>query len=207
MEDDKCKSKLSSMLDNIKSLGLCETSIINEKTFRDLTRLKLSKLDLSISRQDKSSLTACLNNVEDILNSYYKDAPTIYAITPTFARPVQKAELTRLAQTFLLVPKFHWIVVEDAVNKTRLVTNLLATSLLSYTHLNAVTPPNYKLGKHDPNWKKPRGVEQRNAALRWIREHLDSSHNGIVFFADDDNTYSIQVFAEVSSSKIILHIA
>lgn len=201
MEDDKCKSKLSSMVENIKSFGLCERSIINEKTFRDLTRLKLYKLDLEISRQDKVILSTCLNKVEELLNSLYEDAPTIYAITPTFARPVQKAELTRLAQTFLLVPKFHWIVVEDAANKTRLVTNLLATSLLSYTHLNVATPPNYKLGKRDPNWKKPRGVEQRNAALRWIRENLSSSHNGIVFFADDDNTYSIQIFAEVSYAK------
>lgn len=201
VEDDKCKSKLSSMVENIKSFGLCERSIINEKTFRDLTRLKLYKLDLEISRQDKVILSTCLNKVEELLNSLYEDAPTIYAITPTFARPVQKAELTRLAQTFLLVPKFHWIVVEDAANKTRLVTNLLATSLLSYTHLNVATPPNYKLGKRDPNWKKPRGVEQRNAALRWIRENLSSSHNGIVFFADDDNTYSIQIFAEMSRIK------
>lgn len=186
------------MLENIKSLGLCERSIINEKTFRDLTRLKLYKLDLGISRRNEVILSTCLDKVEELLNSYYKDTPTIYAITPTFARPVQKAELTRLAQSFILVPKFHWIVIEDAVNKTKLVSNLLASSLLSYTHLNVATPTNYKLGKRDPHWKKPRGVEQRNAALRWIRENLDSSHNGIIFFADDDNTYSIQIFAEVN---------
>ncbi|XP_033219617.1 galactosylgalactosylxylosylprotein 3-beta-glucuronosyltransferase I isoform X2 [Belonocnema kinseyi] len=148
-----------------------------------------------------SSLSSCLDNVESLLNTVYKDEPTIYAITPTFARPVQKAELTRLAQTFLLVPKFHWIVVEDSVNKTSLITNFLATSLLSYTHLNVPTPTTYKLGKRDPNWKKPRGVEQRNAALRWLRENLDSSQNGIVFFADDDNTYSVQLFAEMSRIK------
>lgn len=185
------------MLDNIKSLGLCERSVISGKPFRDLTRLKLYELDLSMSKK-LSGLSSCLDNVKSLLNTIYKDEPTIYAITPTFARPVQKAELTRLAQTFLLVPKFHWIVVEDSVNKTSLITNFLATSLLSYTHLNVPTPTTYKLGKRDPNWKKPRGVEQRNAALRWVRENLDSSQNGIVFFADDDNTYSIQLFTEVS---------
>lgn len=128
--------------------------------------------------------------------SFYKK-PTIYAITPTFARPVQKAELTRLAQTFMHVPNFHWIIVEDSLNKTTLVSNLLNESGLAYTHIVAVTPSNYKLGKNDPNWKKPRGVEQRNAALKWLRNHLTTDDNGIVFFADDDNTYSIKLFEEV----------
>ncbi|OXU26857.1 hypothetical protein TSAR_016615 [Trichomalopsis sarcophagae] len=129
------------------------------------------------------------------------DGPTIYAITPTFTRPVQKAELTRLSQTFLLVPNFHWIVVEDSIKKTPLVTNLLASSGLTYTHINAPTPPHYKLGKNDPNWKKPRGVEQRNAALRWIRNNLNESHNGVIYFADDDNTYSRFLFKEIAKVK------
>jgi len=123
--------------------------------------------------------------------------PVIYAITPTFARPVQKAELTRLAQTFLHVSNFHWIVVEDAPKKTALVTRFLQTSGMIYTHLFATTPPNYKLGRNDPNWKKPRGVEQRNAALRWLRENLKLSDKGVVYFADDDNTYSVKLFHEV----------
>ncbi|XP_011499151.1 PREDICTED: galactosylgalactosylxylosylprotein 3-beta-glucuronosyltransferase I [Ceratosolen solmsi marchali] len=129
------------------------------------------------------------------------DGPIIYAITPTFTRPVQKAELTRLSQTFLLVPNFHWIVVEDSPKKTPLVVNLLASSGLTYTHINAPTPPHYKLGKNDPNWKKPRGVEQRNAALRWIRNNLNESHNGVIYFADDDNTYSRQLFQEITKVK------
>jgi len=40
--------------------------------------------------------------------------PVIYVITPTYARAVQKADLTRLANTLLLVPSLHWIVVEDS---------------------------------------------------------------------------------------------
>lgn len=126
-----------------------------------------------------------------------EEKPIIFAITPTFTRPVQKAELTRLSQTFLHIPNFHWIVVEDSVRKTKLVSQLLEESGLMYTLLAAATPPNYKLGKNDPNWKKPRGVEQRNAALRWIRENLTSVKNGIVYFADDDNTYSIKIFREM----------
>ncbi|XP_046626686.1 galactosylgalactosylxylosylprotein 3-beta-glucuronosyltransferase I [Neodiprion virginianus] len=132
---------------------------------------------------------------------YYRNKPTIYAITPTFARFVQKAELTRLAQTFVHIPTFHWILVEDSTNKTNLVTNLLMGSGLAFTHLAIPTPPNYKLGRNDPNWKKPRGVEQRNAGLKWLRENLTPDDEGIVFFADDDNTYSIKLFEEMEKIK------
>lgn len=135
--------------------------------------------------------------VETVRGRNDDSRPVIYAITPTFARPVQKAELTRLAQTFLHVSNFHWIVVEDAPQKTALVTRFLETSGLIYTHLSAATPSNYKLGRNDPNWKKPRGVEQRNAALRWLRENLKPSDKGVVYFADDDNTYSLKLFHEV----------
>ncbi|NXK16165.1 B3GA2 glucuronosyltransferase, partial [Arenaria interpres] len=46
--------------------------------------------------------------------------PTIYAITPTYSRPVQKAELTRLANTFRQVARLHWILVEDAAARSEL---------------------------------------------------------------------------------------
>ena len=37
-----------------------------------------------------------------VSNPNDKSVPTIYVITPTYARPQQKAELTRLCHTFLL---------------------------------------------------------------------------------------------------------
>ena len=50
----------------------------------------------------------------------------------------------------------------------------------------------------DPNWLKPRGVVQRNKGLAWIREKIDPKETkGVVYFADDDNTYSIELFQEV----------
>ncbi len=52
--------------------------------------------------------------------------PTIFAITPTYSRAAQKADLVRLLNTLSQVPKFHWIVVEDGRNKSDLVTNLLS---------------------------------------------------------------------------------
>ena len=124
--------------------------------------------------------------------------PVIYAITPTYSRLEQKAELTRLAQTFLHLSNFHWIVVEDSESKTKLVTNFLSACGISYTHLNIVTPKEVKLKPDDPNWLKPRGVLQRNLGLSWIRKNLNPAKQpGVVYFADDDNTYDLRIFAEV----------
>lgn len=148
-----------------------------------------------IARLESSGLLSA--DMVKRLTKNTQERPVIFAITPTFARPVQKAELTRLSQTFLLVPNFHWIIVEDAPQRTPLVTNLLRDSGLVYTHLAAPTQKEYKLGRNDPNWKKPRGVDQRNAALKWLRDNYNETYKGVVFFADDDNTYSVKLFNEV----------
>ncbi|XP_073982442.1 galactosylgalactosylxylosylprotein 3-beta-glucuronosyltransferase I-like [Rhodnius prolixus] len=123
------------------------------------------------------------------------EAPIIYAITPTYARPVQKAELTRLSQTLMLVHNLHWIVVEDAQKKSLLVENLLARTNLNCTHLIAQTPVAYR------RKGSPRGVEQRNAAIKWLRKNKNLNDKGVVYFADDDNSYSIQVFEEMRYTK------
>lgn len=123
--------------------------------------------------------------------------PIIYVVTPTYARPQQRAELTRMSQTLLLVPDLHWILVEDSAERSPLVADLLAQSGLHYTHLNVLTPPPMKLKEGDPNWLKPRGVEQRNEALRWLRVNQSPMDRGVVYFADDDNTYSVNVFKEM----------
>ncbi|KAM9834307.1 galactosylgalactosylxylosylprotein 3-beta-glucuronosyltransferase 3 isoform 1-T7 [Syngnathus typhle] len=131
---------------------------------------------------------------------------TVFVITPTYARLVQKAELTRLSHTFLHVPQLHWIVVEDSQHKTPLVGQLLAKSGLAYTHLHVATAKERKLQEGDPSWLKPRGVEQRNEGLRWLREDrraqmVGHSQEGVVYFADDDNTYSLQIFEEMRSTQ------
>lgn len=110
---------------------------------------------------------------------------------------MQKAELVRLSQTLLHVPSLHWLVVEDSAAPTPLVGGLLASSGLSYTHLYAPTPPEKRRKPGDPPWLRARGVEQRNRALRWLRETRRPGESGVVYFADDDNTYSLRLFQEV----------
>lgn len=51
-------------------------------------------------------------------------------------------------------------------------------------------PVQFKTYKHF----KPRGVSNRNAAMKFIRENVKS---GVFYFADDDNSYDIRLFDQV----------
>ena len=120
--------------------------------------------------------------------------PVVFVITPTYSRHLQRAELTRLSQTLRLVTNLHWILVEDSVSKTSLVTRFLAECGVRYTHLNTRTNEAYR----DYIKKLPRGVDQRNKGLQWLRNAIEpSSVDGVVYFADDDNVYNIELFEKV----------
>ncbi|UXI17000.1 RNA-binding protein Nova-1 [Sarcoptes scabiei] len=142
-----------------------------------------------------------------VLNSNTVSKVTIYFITPTYNRPVQEAELTRLSSTLLLMPNVHWILVEDASNRTGLINDLLDRVYkrriyqFNYTHLYAETPIRFKTRLRDPNWLKPRGVWQRNEALRWIRENVPNNKKGVVYFGDDDNTYDPRLSEELITTE------
>ena len=59
------------------------------------------------------------------------DGVSIFAITPTYDRLTQKADLTSLCYTVESVPNFIWIVVEDSDNKSSLVSSLLSRCKVS----------------------------------------------------------------------------
>lgn len=44
-------------------------------------------------------------------------------------------------------------------------------------------------------------MSQRNLALSWLREHFRPGDEGVVYFADDDNTYDVELFDEISKTK------
>ncbi|XP_076168651.1 glucuronyltransferase P [Ptiloglossa arizonensis] len=118
----------------------------------------------------------------------------LYIITPTYRRPEQIPELTRMSHTLMLVRNVHWLVIEDANIATKQVTRLLERTGLTFDHLTAPMPEKYKLKKG----AKPRGVSNRNRGLQWIRANATS---GIFYFADDDNTYDITLFDEIRKTK------
>ncbi|XP_050423004.1 galactosylgalactosylxylosylprotein 3-beta-glucuronosyltransferase I [Adelges cooleyi] len=177
---------------NIKKRDAAQYQALNEALKQTRHQLKIQTDSYNVLKE----------RFESICDKWKPNEPIVYAITPTYKRPVQRAELTRLSNTFRLVNNFHWIVVEDAESKSTLVANLLLKSHLNYTHLSIATPAEWKRQLKEPKWKKPRGVKQRNIALEWLRtERARKEHDGIVYFADDDNTYSVDLFDEIRVVK------
>ncbi|KAJ9674107.1 hypothetical protein PVL29_023576 [Vitis rotundifolia] len=106
----------------------------------------------------------------------------IIVVTPTYNRALQAFYLNRLGQVLRLVPPpILWMVVEMNVASMETAEILRKTGVM-YRHIVCT--------KNSTN-VKDRGVHQRNAALKHIEHHkLD----GIVYFADDDNIYSLELF-------------
>ncbi|XP_010556502.1 PREDICTED: probable beta-1,4-xylosyltransferase IRX9H isoform X2 [Tarenaya hassleriana] len=106
----------------------------------------------------------------------------IIVVTPTYNRAIQAYYLNRMAQTLRLVPPpLLWIVVEANAASFETAEILRKTGVL-HRHL---------VCKKNMTNIKDRGVHQRNTALEHIELHrLD----GIVYFADDDNIYSLELF-------------
>ncbi|XP_059631209.1 probable beta-1,4-xylosyltransferase IRX9H [Cornus florida] len=106
----------------------------------------------------------------------------LIVVTPTYNRAIQAFYLNRLGQVLRLVPPpLVWIVVE--MNSASMETaEILRKTGVMYRHL--VCPKS-------STSIKDRGVHQTNTALEHIERHkLD----GIVYFADDDNIYSLELF-------------
>ncbi|XP_030454542.2 probable beta-1,4-xylosyltransferase IRX9H [Syzygium oleosum] len=106
----------------------------------------------------------------------------LIVVTPTYSRAAQAYFLNRLGQVLRLVPPpLLWIVVETNVVSAE-TADILRKSGVMYRHLVCT--------KNSTDIKD-RGVHQRNTALEHIEHHkLD----GIVYFADDDNIYSLELF-------------
>ncbi|XP_042878392.1 galactosylgalactosylxylosylprotein 3-beta-glucuronosyltransferase P-like [Penaeus japonicus] len=119
--------------------------------------------------------------------------PPLYVITPTYRRNTQMADMTRMSQTLMLVPNLHWIVVEDAEKTSQVVRDLLDRTGIPYTHLCATMPDEYKDQK-----SMGKGVFNRREGLRWLREN---AHEGVLYFADDDNAYDIRLFEQMRTTK------
>ncbi|GJW88909.1 probable beta-1,4-xylosyltransferase IRX9H [Tanacetum coccineum] len=124
-----------------------------------------------------------INNVAKVKRRFdYVARKQVIVVTPTYNRAMQAFYLNRLGHVLRLVPPpVLWIVVEMNVASTE-TANVLRGMGVMYRHLVC--------GKNLTD-VKDRGVHQRNTALEHIEHHkLD----GIVYFADDDNVYSLEMF-------------
>lgn len=133
-----------------------------------------------------------LNDDRNYINRT-SDQKMIYYVTPTYPRPEQVPELTRLAQTLMHVPRIHWIIADDQPLCSDLVSDILNRSGLPYTHISSPKPPITYISTNFP-----RGVANRRAALSWLRENVKE---GVLYFGDDDNTVDLQLFDEIRQTK------
>lgn len=106
-------------------------------------------------------------------------------VTPTSARPFQAYYLNRLSDTLKLIsPPLLWIVVEMTSQSAETADILRRTGVM-YRHLVC----NVNLTD-----VRDRSVHQRNVAL----SHIETHHlDGIVYFADDNNIYSTDLFEQM----------
>ena len=98
---------------------------------------------------------------------------------------------------FISASNLHWVVAEDSASCSHLVSSLLARMGVPYTHLASPQPALYRTAKLKLN---PRGVSSRRAGLHWV---LNNSRDGVVYFADDDNTYDFRLFKEIATTQRI----
>uniref|UniRef100_A0A5B7BN65 Glycosyltransferases n=1 Tax=Davidia involucrata TaxID=16924 RepID=A0A5B7BN65_DAVIN len=142
--------------------------------------------DGAVARPDNFVLDTVQLGVERRLNGKERfdfiPRKQLIVVTPTYNRALQAFYLNRLGQVLRLVPPpLVWIVVE--MNSASMETADILRKI-GVMHRHLVCPNN-------STNIKDRGVHQRNAALEHIEHHkLD----GIVYFADDDNIYSLELF-------------
>lgn len=113
-------------------------------------------------------------------------------VTPTYVRPFQVYYLSRLAHTLKQVPyPLLWIVVEMMSQSSETADILMRTGVM-YRHL---------MCKKNLTDIKYRSVHLRNTALSHIETHrLD----GTVYFADDDNIYSVDLFEQIRQIRYFI---
>ena len=133
---------------------------------------------------------------------------TVFVITPTYKRVTQKVDLLTLCHSLSLSrTQVKWIVIEDSKTPTPLVSGLLSRCPVPSVHLSVRTPRKksqlwwfQKLFMARPV-QHHKGIEQRNIALQWLRHNFSTQncHEGVVYFADDDNRYHYKLFNTVSA--------
>ena len=107
---------------------------IDQKLLRDLM-MQLGRELLAVGACGEVSVPTAADSPLSQVSPTSQKTPRLYIITPTYRRPEQIAELTRVAQTLMHVQNLHWLVIEDAENKSQLVSDLLQRTGISHDHL------------------------------------------------------------------------
>ncbi|XP_077219029.1 putative beta-1,4-xylosyltransferase IRX9H [Tasmannia lanceolata] len=158
-------------------------------------------------RSEKEAINEPRNEISDTFSAPYPVQFSDFAyqklliiVTATNPRPFQTYYLNRFAHTLRLVPPpLLWTVVEMSSQSTE-TAEILRKSGIMYRHL---------VCEANLTSIKDRHVHQRNLALSHIEKHR---LNGIVYFADDHNVYSVVLFEQMREIRrfgtwpVVMHI-
>ncbi|KAK8566872.1 hypothetical protein V6N13_109955 [Hibiscus sabdariffa] len=167
----------------VAPFGYTDTDVrAKDFTFPDLkpppVNLQLDPRDVSSVSLGVDTILAEQKEVADLIEPLKQ----LIVVTPTCNRRFQAYFLNRLGQVLRIVkPPLVWIVVEEKAASLETAEILRKTGVM-YRHVVSTL---------NSTSVKERTVHQRNAALEHIERHkLD----GIVFFADEDNFYTLELF-------------
>ena len=182
-------STLISSINNLKSN--VESKILE-------TKLNIKRKLPLVPPSNQIQTGFCNSSLNFKARPYNPEHPILYIITPTYTRREQVVEMVRMSHTLLHIDNVIWVIAEDSENCSPLVETLLQRFQMPYAHLVSPMPTIYKSEKY-----KPRGVASRRAGLDWVRKNHDSSKDGVIYFADDDNTYDLKLFEELRKTTTV----
>ena len=176
-----------------EELVLLEEQLKSSTPNSDSARSRAYEISSHLHRIMSENVTAmrCPDAVTAGIRRLENAIPLTFVITATYKRLTQKVELVRFSQVLRQVPNILWIVVEDSENKTTTIADFLSSTGVPHVYLS--------IGGTKQHNVKPKGVLPRNRALQYVRESLKVNPRPcVIYFADDDNTYTSKLFEEVS---------
>uniref|UniRef100_A0A182SKX6 galactosylgalactosylxylosylprotein 3-beta-glucuronosyltransferase n=1 Tax=Anopheles maculatus TaxID=74869 RepID=A0A182SKX6_9DIPT len=100
------------LLENEQLIICYESNIDNRKPLYDVSTLSGAATDEPSTTQRNHHQQQQQHQIQPQQQSNGSE-PMIYFVTPTYPRREQIAEIIRLGQTLMHVPRLHWIVADD----------------------------------------------------------------------------------------------